>query len=325
MADALIVALAATERCPITAVTQPDCATAEWRARMSALGVHVDTEACSHWDRSRSAKRRLLAAHARVFLVRPFRWCVCTTETATYAENGHPSEAPAQEAASWIDLCAAEGTRHVVYVSTASPQLFHALNHSRNCLESMHSDMERRLAEARGIQHYTVLQPVSLMSAVCAPLRVGTRAYGHVDLTCVVARCDPLLPQQLIAPADVGRIGALVLSQGGAMWHGRAVELSADRLSCVEEAAVRSEVLGRPVQVDDQWWETGVGWFWCCGPARRKGYSIWAVPALTMRADVSVEETRSLLPSLMDYRTWLANEMKHPEQCVATPTGCKVQ
>ena len=312
MSEALITALATgVERPSITAVTNAEAVTDHWLTRMASLRC-VRVENRASW--SLSEKRRLLSAHSSVFLVRHFRWYRYASGDF-YPESARSA---AVEVAAWIDACAQEGMRHVVYVSTASPALFQASHYRSNCLEGMHCEMERRLAEARGIQHYTILRPVSLMSALCPPPGTG---FGHVDLTLVMARCDPRLPQQLIAPEDVGRIGALVLTQGGAAWHKRVVELSADQLSCEEEATVRSELLGRPVHVDTRYSTSHRSWIFC-GADR---LSRWAMPALVMRANVSVEETRRLLPSLMNYRAWFVHQVKRPEQVILRQSDCSVQ
>ena len=287
--EALIASLAAVGGWTITAVPYPDTATEEWEARMVEWGVRVDHSVYSTVF-AHDARRRLIAAHPRVFLHRQLRFEV-RMGNSTYPVSGwHVKD----ELLDWIRACHYERAQHVVYVSTVSPELF---VDAHNCLESCHWEVESKLRQLHvsgkgAIQHYTVLRPVNIMSVFAPP--------GKVDPLRVIVRCDPAVQRQLIAGSDVGRIAARVLS--GTTFYERTIDLSAERQSAMQEAAVRSAVTRRAVQCDAQYWNTSTmcaGWL---------GEGWWSTPQDGQRAEVSATATRALLPDLLSYADWFKGE-----------------
>jgi len=319
MADALIEQLRASPQCPpITAVVRGSwTASDEWCDRMAAAGVTVVVEQ-DNWLGSSclsiggkkldnkdgvGARRELVAAHPQVVLMVAFSWERVYVGDGQYCNVMGGTRRRTHTL--WIDACSHQRAQHVVYVSTASCQLFHWRSEGDHCIESLHYEMEVQLYDkAGGIQRWTVLRPVSLMCCR-VPKYTNYELHGLVDFTTVTARIDPTTRQQLIAPSDVGRIAALVLLNSAA-YHNAVLELAADCLSPNEEAEVRSAVMGTPARVDSQYWTyySDPGPCWGC----HKGESDWIVPAYAQRAVVSVEATRALLLSLLDYAGWVASK-----------------
>jgi nucleoside-diphosphate-sugar epimerase len=313
--DALISALAASGTCPITAVPH-HTATSEWDARMAALGVHVDrSEDCLF---AHAARRRLVAAHPRVFIYYMTRFEVMTGNNHRPLVGWHLID----RLLNWLRACHDERARHVVYVSTASPEVFR----DRPCLESCHYELEAKLRQLQtdsGIQHFTILRPVSIMT-VLVPDDYGD--FGKPNPLRVLVRCDPRVQRQFIAAEDVARIAARVLLQGEPFYE-RTLELCADRLSATQEATLRSEVAQQAVQCDTEDWNSYTSWL-RCGVCCAENASWWKLPEEAQRAEVSIAATRALLPELQDYRSWFVAEWKaaqaRPAE-VETKRGCVAQ
>lgn len=261
---------------------------------MAGLGVRVDRSVDSTVF-SHDARRRLIAAHPRVFLYRMLRFEVKMGNSKYPVSGWHVKD----ELLDWIRACHYERVQHVVYVSTVSPELF---VDAHNCLESCHWEVESKLRELHvsekgAIQHYTILRPVNIMTVFVPP--------GKVDPLRVIVRCDPAVQRQLIAGSDVGRIAARVLSTsivGNTTFYEQTVDLSAEWQSAMQEVAVRSAVAGRAVQCDVQYWNT----YTMCAGWLGKGW--WTTPQDSERAHVSVAATRALLPDLLSYVDWFKGE-----------------
>jgi len=321
MGEALIGELRARPHCPpITAVVRGTSSTPSepWCGRMAAAGVTIVVED-QRWqgelsslsiggkkvddEQGVSARCQLVAAHPQVVLMVAFNWeKVEVYQSQEYVVGGAGRRHSLSQC---IDACSQQRAQHVVYVSTASPKLFHWRSEGDHCIESLHYDMEEQLYnKAGGIQRWTVLRPVSLMCCTVPTPIAGITAdnvsfQSVVDLTTVTARVDPAARQQLIAPSDVGRIAALVLLNSAA-YHNTVLELAADCLSPDEEAEERTAVMDTPVHVDSQYWQRHNETDCCGGSYTPHGNSAWVVPAYAQRATVSVEATRTLLPSLLD-------------------------
>jgi hypothetical protein len=257
--------LASSGTCPITAVPHHS-ATAEWDARMAALGVHVDRS--DHNLFAHAARRRLIAAHPRVFIYYMNRFEIMTG-------NGHHpvrGERVIDRLLNWLRACHDERARQVAYVSTASPELFR----DRPCLENCHCELEAKLRQLQaesGIQHFTILRPVSIMTVLVPS---DYHQFGQPRPLRVLVHCDPRVQRQFIAAEDVGRIAARVLLQGEPFYE-RTLELSADRLSATQEATLRSEVAQRAVQCDTEDWTSYTSWL-PCGVFCAEIASRWMVP-----------------------------------------------
>ena len=242
-------------------------------------------------------KRALVRSAGRVVLWAPIR---CGAMTAPQL---------AKEMLDWIDACHAEKAEHVVYISTASPELFATLPSS--CAECTHIEAELRLRADRGIQHWTILRPVQLMSMeLPRALLTGKHVHwrvGTVDSRRVFVRLDPSRKQQLIAPADVGRIAAqLLLHEQAEQWYGKVLEVAGpSHLSALEEVELRSAVLGgEQVELDTRVWDQYNNKNW----RGQHGWRMWILP---QRRYVSQDVAKYLLPGgLQDYRMWFSTELK---------------
>ena len=221
-------------------------------------------------------------------------------------DPGKPVTGYAEAAAmiDWLRVCHYERARHVVYVSTASPQLFRGAD---NCLETSHWRVEEKLRQLHtlgGLQHFTIPRPVTIMT-------IQVPSYT-VDCLRVVARCDPDVRPQLIAGGDVGRIAALVLIHPASTYHEQTIELSSiDRLSSRQEAALRGLMTGQAVECDATYWKAYTGWF------NQQG---WCIPQEARRQLVSVDDTRALLLELPTYESWFAAEWKAAQEARAAGT-----
>ena len=302
----LIQALAPTG-CPITAIIgdNHEAPRPGWSALMQQLGVRVTTLGLFALH---SEKRRIVAAHPRVFVHTFFRFHRIPSGKSSVMESGLTYW---PEVEGWIRACHEERVGHVVYVSTASPELFRYDQYGDHCVESMHYHMEQRIrngpnGQSPGIQHWTILRPVSLMT-VRVPSQLMT---GWEDPTRVIARMDPSIPQQLIAPEDVGRIGAVVFTQGERFFS-QTIDLAADSLSAIQEAETRSQLLGAPVVCDRQFWDAYVSCRGCCGQWCADSQATLVVAKYAERQPVSIDATRSLLPDLQDYRSWFQHKMQN--------------
>lgn len=273
---------------------------------MQRLGVNVVHHDNLFSLHKHEERRRLVAAHPSVFLyIHPHM---------NARDNHAVSDAARQRdhLDEWLQACHDEKAEHVVYVSTASPAVFFDSDNRYQAAESICWEMEGRLQSEQGIRHWTILRPVSLMSLEL-PSHPMDYEYQHLweEPTRIFARCDPAVRQQLIAPADVGRIAALVLTQPskeGSTFYGRTIELSSESLSVKEEAQVRADILGKSVVWDDDEWKRFMRGPGCC--FWDMASVAFIVPALPRRQLVSVEATRELLPSLQDYRTWFMERVK---------------
>ena len=303
--DALITSLAKSGDCPITAVPNHRTATAEWEARMAALGVHVD-RSVEKTVFAHDARRALIAAHPRVFLHYMHRFELLRATSVHPVSGFHTKDALLD----WVRACHYERAQHVVYVSTVSPELF---RNDDSCPECGHWEVEQKLRQLHaegGIQHFTILRPANTMTVLVED--------GKVDPLRVIARCDPTFQRQLIADADVGRIAARVLLQGSGFYE-RTLNLAADCLSVLQEVQVRSSMTGQAAQCDAQYWESYTRCAgWC-------GIPWWAIPQDELRAKASIAATRDLLPELLSYSSWFASEWKAAQERAALPTPVAVQ
>lgn len=124
--EALISSLVAGGHFPITALPRHSPST-EWTQRMAALGVTVEL----FWDWNDDARRRLLAVHPLVFLYHELRF--------ERSDMNMGSEMLA-----WLRACHEVKTRHVVYVSTSSPEVFQSATQSMEGCTTMWSTTSGR-------------------------------------------------------------------------------------------------------------------------------------------------------------------------------------
>ena len=277
ISDPLIHYLAQHVHCPITAVVDSSHAGGAWEASMTKLGVRVHHLGRFHLH---AEKRQLVAAHPRVFLYAMDRM---RTVATPLGDRPQPVAEIGAELASWVQACQEENSQHVVYVSTASPERF--VRVGEGSLERVHASLEAKLTQGTGVQRWTVLRPVSVMS-----LRTPTRLEsGWEEPSKVLARLDPSMPQQLIAPDDVARIAGLAFTHP-AEYGRRTLDLAGDCLSPEEEARTRTVVLRIPARVfmDPQ----------------------WVLAGLQGRPLVPVDATRAMLPGVQRYSEWFAAKMK---------------
>ena len=277
-------------------------------AQLTALGVTLhprqDFVGCLE-------KSRLVATHPRVLILSTFRCCVrrkrgqsgsrLETENADWHRD---------EVLQWIAVCNEQKAAHVVYISTASPELFRTELHPSRPVESIHVQAEERLRAAKGIQHWTVLRPVTLMALWVSSMTPT----GREDPYTVWTRFDPEQRQQLIAPADVGRIAAKVLTDGEGH-YGKVLDLAGpSQLSPREEMEVRTDGMrglnAERVVCDSRVWEA-----W---KARRMwfGSTVWSVwcPVMAppLRRFVTSDVARQLLGAEpLDYRTWFITQVRN--------------
>jgi uncharacterized protein YbjT (DUF2867 family) len=155
----------------------------------------------------------------------------------------------------------------------------------------VHVKAEKRLREGKGIRHWTILRPVTLMS-LWTPSRVPC---GREDPYSVLARFDPEQRQQFTSPADVGRIAAKVLTDGEA-WYGKVLDLAGpSRLSAREEVEVRNDGLqgwkAERAKCDVSAWEGYNKRHWFFGPSS----NWWILLAAPLRRYVTQDVARALL------------------------------
>ena len=101
-----------------------------------------------------------MRSHPRVLIYNMFRFRLLVDEDW---HSGAQSNQLRRELVEWIDACDAEHAEHVIYVSTASADLFRHANivGTDSPIESLHFDMEQRLRAASGIKQWTILRPVT--------------------------------------------------------------------------------------------------------------------------------------------------------------------
>ena len=310
--------------CPITAhVSHPLNVRPSRLQWLQALGVTVHCAATDFQPLAHRERCALVRSHARVLLSASFAFRLLSTwgqyGPREWAEGAQEHR---DEVLGWIAACHAEKAEHVLYVSTASPELFRPELAPHLPLESLHAEAEERLRADEGIRHWTILRPVSLMT-----LRVPSRhPWGREEPHIVFARFEPCVKQQLIAPEDVGRVAARVLQEGD-RWFGRVLELAGpSRMSPAEEAEARTAVLqalGRRDEVavcdplmwtawsalrKSPWWYRGPTCHW------------WLLLGAPLRRPVTQDVTLSLLPDgLLDYRQWLLGRLQQAEQQPVEP------
>ena len=307
------------------------------------LGLGPSEEAIVHWLAVHnvaiafkpSEMRELIRVHRRVVIYTQYRSRIMPNDGRAGKGHDHPTPEGAGHhrwlVDQWIDACHAEKAEHVIYISTASPHLFHNLNYRQRGspaapLEALHLLTEERLQSANGIQHYTILRPVSVMS-LHIPSRLPS---GSQDPFTVLAKFDPTLKQQLISPNDLGRIAAIVLTPAGDAWLDQIVELAGPaHMSPYDEVTVRRSVLGNsesdePVVCDTSAWVkwNSKGWL-----SKQPLSTWWIVPQLTQRGYVTQDAAHALLPVMEDYRTWFDTRVNSLEPQPREPVqhDCVIQ